>query len=177
MINFSIQKIDADKIELLQAISQQTFIETFESTNSKENMDRYLSEALSIETLQREMDDDEASFYFGYDNSKLIGYLKLNFGNAQTELKDKDGLEIERIYIIKEYLGKGAGQFLLNEAVNIAHLNSAKYLWLGVWEHNERAINFYKKNGFVQFDEHDFVLGDDIQTDIMMRLEIESKLQ
>lgn len=98
--------------------------------------------------------------------------MKLNFGAAQNELKNKQCLEIERIYVLKEYHGKKIGQLLYDKAIQIAKEKNVNYVWLGVWEKNLRAINFYKKNGFVGFDKHIFKLGDDEQTDIMMKLEL-----
>jgi GNAT superfamily N-acetyltransferase len=56
--------------------------------------------------------------------------------------------------------------------IEVAKENSVKFIWLGVWEHNPRAIRFYEKNQFVVFDKHIFMLGDDAQTDLMMRREI-----
>jgi ribosomal protein S18 acetylase RimI-like enzyme len=106
------------------------------------------------------------------NNTKTIGYLKLNFGAAQTELKNEQSLEIERIYVLKEFHGKNIGQLLYDKAIQIAKEKNVNYVWLGVWEENLRAINFYKKNGYVAFDKHIFKLGDDEQTDIMMKLEL-----
>ncbi|MFN5985877.1 MAG: GNAT family N-acetyltransferase, partial [Chitinophagaceae bacterium] len=74
------------------------------------------------------------------------------------------------IYVIQEYQGKKAGQQLYEKAIQVAKEKKAKYLWLGVWEENHKAIQFYKKNGFEVFDQHVFVLGDEKQTDLMMRL-------
>ena len=96
----------------------------------------------------------------------------MNFGQSQTELQDDKALEIERIYVLKEFHGKNVGQILYNKAIEIAKQNKADYVWLGVWEENPRAIAFYKKNGFVEFDKHIFKLGDDEQTDIMMKLKL-----
>jgi ribosomal protein S18 acetylase RimI-like enzyme len=87
-------------------------------------------------------------------------------------LKDERAMEIERIYVLKDFHGKNVGQLLYQKAIDIALVKKADYVWLGVWEENPRAINFYKKNGFVEFDKHIFVLGDDEQTDIMMRLKL-----
>jgi len=114
-----------------------------------------------------------SEFYFALFDNKVIGYLKINFGQAQTELKDKKALEIERIYVLKKFHGKKVGQILYDTAFKIAKQTGANYLWLGVWEKNPRAINFYKKNGFVEFDKHIFKLGDDEQTDIMMKLQLD----
>jgi ribosomal protein S18 acetylase RimI-like enzyme len=105
-------------------------------------------------------------------DQNVIGYLKLNFGASQTELKDNNALEIERIYVLKEFHGKKVGQFLFDKAIEIAKEYHVAYVWLGVWENNKRALQFYTKNGFVEFDQHIFVLGDEAQTDIMMKLEL-----
>ena len=111
---------------------------------------------------------------FAFQENEVIGYLKINHGQSQTELKDATAMEIERIYVLKEFHGKNIGQLLFEKAIALAIQKNANYVWLGVWEENPRAINFYKKNGFVEFDKHIFVLGDDEQTDIMMRLELKS---
>lgn len=172
MKNIDIKKVTLENIDQLQKIGRQTFFETFSSGNTEENMKKYLEEELSITKLTTELNDKNAEFYFANHDEKVIGYLKLNFGQSQTELQDDKALEIERIYVLKEYHGKSVGQFLYDKAIQIARKNCAEYVWLGVWEENSRAINFYKKNGFVEFDKHIFKLGNDEQTDIMMKLEL-----
>jgi ribosomal protein S18 acetylase RimI-like enzyme len=99
----------------------------------------------------------------------VIGYLKINTGQAQTELQDSQALEIERIYVLKSFHGKKVGQLLYEKAMSVAAELGVNYVWLGVWEKNARAIRFYSKNGFEPFDKHIFKLGDDVQTDIMMK--------
>lgn len=172
MTIISIQKATHNDIQALQEISKQTFYETFSAVNTEENMKMYLRESFSIEKLSSELNDANAEFYFALLDSSVIGYLKLNFGTSQTEMKDNNALEIERIYVSKAYHGKNVGQLLYDKALQIAKEKKADYVWLGVWEENSRAIRFYTKNGFVAFDKHLFKLGDDEQTDIMMRLEI-----
>ena len=171
-----------DKIELiqithshiaaLQQIGRQTFEETFAESNSAENMAKYLEEAYSFEKLNEELNNPNSFFYFAMMDQDVIGYLKLNMGLSQTELKDNDALEIERIYVLKDFHGKKVGQLLFDKAIEIAKEQQVAYVWLGVWEENKRAIHFYTKNGFVEFDQHVFVLGDEAQTDIMMKLQL-----
>jgi predicted FMN-binding regulatory protein PaiB/ribosomal protein S18 acetylase RimI-like enzyme len=156
----------------LQRIGQATFSETFADANTEENMRKYLDEGFSIEKLTEELSNPNSQFYFAELNNKTIGYLKLNIGSSQTELKDNKALEIERIYVLKEFQGKKVGQLLYEKAIQIANNSNVEYVWLGVWEENPRAITFYKKNGFVEFDKHIFRLGNDEQTDIMMKLEL-----
>ncbi|MEO7315393.1 MAG: N-acetyltransferase [Ginsengibacter sp.] len=169
MIPFDIKKVTLDDIDQLQKISRQTFYETFSGGNTEENMEIYLVEGFSIEKLTAELKDKNVEFYFSTLDNSVIGYLKVNFGEAQTELQDDKALEIERIYVSKEFHGKNVGQILYDKAIQIAKLKKTDYVWLGVWEENPRAINFYKKNGFIEFGKHIFKLGNDEQTDIMMK--------
>jgi ribosomal protein S18 acetylase RimI-like enzyme len=157
---------------VLQAISKQTFTEAFSEENSEENMRKYLNEQLSAEKLSEELADKNSAFYFAKSDNKVIGYLKLNFGQSQTEIKDTLSVEIERIYVLKEFYGKEVGKQLLEMAIQISRQRKADYIWLGVWEHNQKAISFYRKFGFTEFGTHIFKLGNEEQTDIMMKLAI-----
>jgi ribosomal protein S18 acetylase RimI-like enzyme len=172
MAEICIKLVTINDIGQLQKISRQTFYETFSEGNTEENIAKYLEEGFSVTKLTSELSNNDAQFYFATLEDNTIGYLKLNFGQAQTELQDDKALEIERIYVLKEFHGKGVGQLLYDKAIQIAKQKSADYVWLGVWEENPRAINFYKKNGFVEFDKHVFKLGNDNQTDIMMKLKL-----
>ena len=173
MDKIEIKKIGLSEIEQLQVIGRQTFLETFAEVNTEENMNKYLAESFAVDKLTAELTTPDSEFYFASLDNRVIGYLKVNSGQAQTELKDPNGLELERIYVLKEFHGKQVGQILYNTAFDIAKQIDADYLWLGVWEENQRALRFYRKNGFIEFDKHIFKLGDDEQTDIMMRLKID----
>lgn len=169
MENIVIRKVRLQDIILLQQIGRQTFYETFAASNTEENMSKYLKDGFAEAQLRAELGNEASAFYFATLDGNVIGYLKLNFGDAQTELQDQSSLEIERIYVLQEYQGKKVGQVLYDKAIQIAYEKKADYVWLGVWEDNQRAIHFYQKNEFVPFDKHIFKLGDDEQTDIMMK--------
>ena len=159
MDNFEIIKVNSNDIPFLQKVGRQTFFETFSQTNTEENMQKYLEESFSSDKLLGELNNPDSLFYFAKYNDEIVGYLKLNFGHSQ-------------IYVLKDFQGKKIGQKLYEKAVEVAKQNKVKYIWLGVWEKNQKAIDFYEKNGFVPFDKHIFVLGDDKQTDIMMKMEL-----
>jgi ribosomal protein S18 acetylase RimI-like enzyme len=167
-----IWKVSINDIDKLREIGKMTFAETFSSDNSEENMMEYLENGFSTEKLKTELTDKNAEFYFAEFDGKVIGYLKVNVGQSQTEIKIKNALEIERIYVLKEFHGKKVGQILYEKALQLAKEKKVEYVWLGVWEQNPRAIRFYEKNGFVEFDKHIFKLGNDEQTDIMMKLKL-----
>lgn len=164
-----VQVNPADVFEL-QKIGRDTFFETFSAENDPSDMSKYLEVGFSIKKLSSELKNPDSLFYFAKLDGYVIGYLKINFGLSQTELKNEASLEIERIYVLSQYHGKQMGQSLFEKAIQIAKEKNVNYVWLGVWEKNVRAINFYKKNGFVEFDKHLFILGNDEQTDIMMKL-------
>ena len=166
----NIRAISISDLAQLQKIGKTTFAETFTEHNTKEDLDKYLEESFSNEKLSSELNNPYSSFYFAEIEDNVVGYLKINFGASQTELKDNKAVEIERIYVLQAYHGKKIGQLLFNKAIEIAKEHKANYVWLGVWEENHRALQFYKKNGFVPFDTHIFKLGNDEQIDIMMKL-------
>lgn len=172
METIEISKVTINDLDQLQKIARQTFFETYSALNTEENMTKYLQENFSIKNLSIELKNENSEQYFAALEGKVIGYLKLNFGIAQTELKNNKSIEIERIYVLKDFHGKNIGQQLYEKAINIARDKNADYIWLGVWVENPRAIRFYKKNGFIEFDKHIFKLGEDEQTDIMMKLEL-----
>jgi diamine N-acetyltransferase len=172
MADIEVKRITLNEITQLQKIGRQTFQETFSDPNSEENMQKYLDESFSTEKLSAELNNKDSEFYFATLENNVIGYLKVNFGASQTELKDDKALEIERIYVLKEFHGKKVGQLLYDKAIEIARQKNNDYVWLGVWINNIKAISFYKKNGFVEFDKHIFKLGNDEQIDIMMKLKL-----
>lgn len=164
-----ISSVSIADIEVLQQIGKETFFETFAESNSEEDMKKYLEESFSHVKLTAELNNPDSRFFIVWDTTNAVGYLKLNFGKAQTELQDNAALEIERIYVKKEYHGLKVGQLLYEKALEVAEQEQKEYVWLAVWEENHRAIRFYTKNGFVAFDKHIFKLGDEEQTDIMMK--------
>jgi len=164
-----IEKIGPDDMATLQEISRSTFFETFADSNSESDMQQYLNGNFALDKLAAELGNENSLFYIAWDNGAAIGYLKVNTGEAQTELREEHSLEIERIYVLNEYHGKKVGQLLYDQALEVAgHLGKTS-VWLGVWEENPSAIRFYEKNGFMAFGTHVFKMGDDEQTDIMMR--------
>lgn len=167
-----IEPVTKDDLDVLRELSISTFYESFILANSEKNMQDYINIHLTREKLTMELEDSNSKFYFVLLDGNPVGYLKINTGKSQTELQSENSVEIERIYVDKNYQGKKLGQVLFEKATDVARDLKAQYLWLGVWEKNEGAMKFYERNGLEKFSEHLFKLGDDIQTDIMMRLKL-----
>jgi len=167
-----IPPVTTNDVDALRDISVQTFTETFAHQNTESDMRKYVSENLSLDQLSKELNSKDSSFYFLKLEGQIAGYLKLNKNEAQTEIKNNYSLEIERIYVKQEFHGKQFGKLLLQKAIDIAKEQGYHYIWLAVWERNLKAIAFYLKHGFVEFDKHTFQLGADLQIDIMMKMNL-----
>ena len=168
----TLKRVTITDAEALRLLSKETFYYFFGPLNDKANMDSYASTAFTPEKIQAELNNPDSHFYFALLDGQLTGYIKLNFGSAQTEFQDNDSLEVERIYVLAEYHSKKIGHQLFNFATQTAIDKGLKYIWLGVWEHNHKAISFYEKHGFKIFGSHPFMLGDDQQTDLLMKKEL-----
>jgi ribosomal protein S18 acetylase RimI-like enzyme len=167
--NLSLHIATTEDLDTLQQISLHTFYDAFYHVNTPKFYYEYTNRAFSKQQLLAELQNPDTEFQFLKSNDELVGYFKLNYRNAQSDVKDPHSLEIERIYTLKQYQSHGFGKFLLDNIKEIAKQKKLEYIWLGVWEKNTRAIHFYEKNGFRIFSSHDFHFGSDIQTDLLMR--------
>ncbi|MDF1571986.1 MAG: GNAT family N-acetyltransferase [Bacteroidales bacterium] len=168
----SIYEINSAHLKELRTIAIRTFEETFAATNSRENMDHYYAMRFNARLLTEELQHPESWWYFIEFQGKLAGYLKVNVGQAQTELQEEEGFEVERIYVLKAFHGSGVGAALMEQAIRLGREKGKKYLWLGVHEENYRALRFYGKFGLQEFDDHVFMMGKQPQRDLLMRMEL-----
>jgi len=168
----SLREADFADLASLLDLAQTSFVQAFTEGNKPENVQAYLSQAFTPVQLEKEWRNPASTFLLASLEGKLVGYTKVNLAAAQTDVQDPESLEVARLYTLEEVWGKGVGQFLLNAALDFAKEKGKTFVWLGVWEHNARAISFYEKNRFKAFGSHPFPFGDEIQTDWLMRVEI-----
>jgi ribosomal protein S18 acetylase RimI-like enzyme len=152
-------------------MARTAFLQAFTAGNKPENVSAYLDEAFTLEQFEKELAHPASTFFVAELEGELIGYTKVNLVPAQTDVHDPESLEIARLYVLEDHLGSGLGKKLLDTAIDFAKQNQKKYLWLGVWEMNVRAIRFYEKNGLRIFGSHPFPFGDEVQTDYLMRID------
>ena len=145
-------------IPALSNLCADTFRETFSHDNTEEELQAFFDEAYNHDVLKRELDHDESETYLAYVDDVLAGYLKVNWGDAQTESELENAFEVQRLYVLKEYHGQGVGKALFEKALRIAESGNFSWAWLGVWEKNYKAQRFYTQYGFEKFGEHQFVV-------------------
>lgn len=168
-MNLMIRKATTKDALLIADISHQTFFETFAPHNKKEDMDKFLSEQFTKGKLMLEVGKIENTFLLACHNQDVAGYVKLRESRPPGSLGHSKAMEIARLYARNNMIGKGVGKALMQASINVAGEKNKETLWLGVWEKNQRAIDFYIKWGFEKFDETNFLLGNDLQTDWLMK--------
>jgi ribosomal protein S18 acetylase RimI-like enzyme len=166
-----IRKATSSDLGNLLQMARTAFLQAFTAGNKPENVAAYLAEAFTLEQFEKELNHPASTFFAAELEDEIIAYTKVNLVPAQTDVHDPDSLEIARLYVLEDHLGSGLGKKLLDTAIDFAKQHQKKYLWLGVWEHNARAIRFYEKNGLRVFGSHPFPFGDEVQTDYLMRID------
>ena len=164
-----IRHATTEDAKLIADISHQTFFETFAQHNSSEDMHKFLNEQFTKGKLMMEVHAKENLFLLAYDQHEVAGYAKLRDSRVPGSLKNTNAMEVARLYAMTHKIGKGVGAALMEKCIHVAREKEKQLIWLGVWEKNHRAIEFYTKWGFEKFDETDFLLGDDLQKDWLMR--------
>jgi diamine N-acetyltransferase len=171
--NIRFRTCEITDLDTLRTIAYRTYDDAFRHMNTSSNVDAYLESAFTRAKLEEEMRNPLSAFFFPYSDGVLAGYMKINEGAAQSDLADPAALEIERIYVLRDFQGLGLGRAMVEKALEIARKKEKKFLWLGVWEKNENAIAFYKRMGFRKAGTHPFTMGTDRQTDWIMRREVQ----
>ncbi|MDC8005389.1 GNAT family N-acetyltransferase [Aureisphaera galaxeae] len=173
-MDFDITPVTLAEVEQLRELAVATFIHTYAAFNTPENMKSYIATHFNSAHLASEIQNTDIHYFFIRSKGTLAGYIKLNEGETQTEARFPNSLEIERIYVSPQHHGKGLGHALLLKSIEVAKERKLPYIWLGVWDQNTKAIDFYERNGFYKDGIHPFMLGDEPQRDYVMKLEVNS---
>ncbi len=167
--DLQIRLTESSELANLRALAEETFVQSFGHQNTIDDMKAYVGEAFTIDHITKEYHDPHSRFFFATMQEEVIGYLKINVESAQNESLLENAMEIERIYVKADFQGNQVGRRLLSFVMDLASKEHYSFVWLGVWDQNHRAIEFYQKNGFEVFSSHQFLLGQDEQTDMLMK--------
>jgi len=171
-LRISLAKPNLPTATQLADLGRQTFQDTFAAANKPEDMAAYLAENFGPEKQLAELQDRGNTFLLAHIQNELVGYAKLRDNSALGLEEDKDPagrLEIERLYVREDWQGTGLGAALMRGILALAEQLHCRAVVLGVWEKNDKAKAFYQRFGFRPIGEHPFQLGQDVQTDIILR--------
>lgn len=175
MPSHHIAPVTPGQLDILVELERQTFTEAFDSVYTPEDLAAFLHSKKSQEALAAEMAAPDARYFILWYEQQPAGFLKLNL----YKQPDSDGplptpvMEVEKIYMRKQFHGMRLGKQLIEHSFQIAGANSISTIWLGVWEHNHKAIRFYQQQGFEKFGEHTFLVGNQSDTDWLMKKQLQ----
>ena len=156
--------------EPLAALAERTFRDTFADDNSPDDVDMYIRSSFALDRVRAELADDVNTFLLAFMDGEEHpdGYAKLRTGTAEPSVSGPDPVELQRLYVDRNAIGRGVGAALMRASLEAARSARHRTLWLGVWERNARAIAFYERWHFERVGYHVFRLGSDGQTDLIM---------
>ena len=173
MTSLTIRLADIADAALIADLSRQTFYETFAAQNTPADIEKFMNEQFTREGLIAEVGSSNNIFILAFDGHQPAGYVRLKQGSFEDGLDAENPIEIARFYAVPTMIGKGVGKAMMLRCIALAAEQKHDYIWLGVWEKNQRAIHFYTAFGFSKFGEHGFWVGNDLQTDWLMRRSIQ----
>lgn len=165
----TIRSCSLNDAKTIVSMGIRTFRDTFDDMNTPENMMLYINSTFTLRKIKEEIQEPGSVFFLAEKKKEPVGYARVRISPKPDGLGLSSALEIERLYADKLYIGKRVGHALMSSCLHYAREHEYDTVWLGVWEHNARAIAFYEKWGFERFGEHVFMLGNDAQTDLMMK--------
>ncbi len=163
-----IYKVKPEEAAEFAKFSADLFEETFTKSNSAEDMRLYLEESFAITKIKQELTNPNTYCFYATKNSMPIGCIKIILHQNHASFTGIKTAEVSRLYVCKEYHNQKIGAALMQFTIGFALENQTEKLWLGVWEHNQKAIDFYLGWGFIKTQTLQFKLGNDLQVDWLM---------
>lgn len=168
-----IRKATKEDCPVIVELGKKTFTETYSEISSNAAVQEYVEKKISPGNIREELDNPLSCFYIGFIDDEPVAFTKLRYDRMAKGLTGKKGIEIERIYVLKEYQGVKVGKEMMEKCKQVALREEFDMIWLQVWQHNHKAVQFYQKAGFVVYDTAIFSYGKDMeQDDFLMRLDL-----
>lgn len=162
-------RVKSEDVAVLRQLAVETYGETFGEDIPQADLEHFYAHDLSEEELEKSLAQPESATYFVLHEGQPVGFLKVNWGQAQTEQELENAFEIQKIYILKSHQGFGLGKEMFEFALNEAKNRGFDWVWLGVWERNFKAQKFYFGYGFERFSQHDYITGETVDTDWLLK--------
>ena len=173
--SLAVRRAQVNDAAMLAELGARTFRESFGAENTPENMAAYLEIAFDVSLIARELADLRVTYLVGEIGNAAASYAMVREVDAPASVSGPSPLELVRFYVDDPWHGTGVARMMMDACDDEARRRGARTLWLGVWERNPRAIRFYEKCGFRDVGSHEFVLGEDVQTDRVMERAIPAR--
>ncbi len=158
----------ADDAAALAALARDTWVETFGPLYPPEDLAMYLTAKYGEPIQRAEIADKDSLYFLAERDGALVGYCMV--GALELPVEDADAVELHRLYVSEDVKGEGVAPSLMQMALDWARDREAGAIYLSVWENNHRAQRFYRRYGFVDHGEWDFMVGRVADRDLIWKL-------
>ena len=145
----SITKAEPKDIPILCSIGRQTLLESHGHSAPQHVMLEYVDDKFSETFLTNELNDSDNIFHLIHYNNQPVGYSKIIYNIPIENMAAKNITKMERLYVLQEFHSLKPGHELMQFNIELSKQNGQAGMWLYTWKENYRAINFYKRVGFV----------------------------
>lgn len=166
-----IKQAHPDAADSLAQLAERIFRDTFMTENNVADIDLYCAKSFGPESQRRELQDPNYVTILAELEGSLVGFAQVRLNSPKDCVRAAHPSELYRLYVSREWHGRGLSHEIMAEVLAVTARGGDNHLWLGVWEHNPKAIAFYRKYGFSIVGEHTFHLGSDPQRDLIMARE------
>ncbi|MGL6267760.1 MAG: GNAT family N-acetyltransferase [Chitinophagaceae bacterium] len=167
-----IERANESQIGIIVELSRKTFIETYAEPGNLENLNLYIDSHLTVEQIGLEFAEPKFRFYIAWIEGKPVGFTKIRKDRHPKGISMQKSMEIQRIYVLQEFQGFSVGKELMKMVKELAREEGDQVIWLQVWQKNDKAIQFYRKAGFVVYETASFEFGNEIHNDFLLRFDL-----
>lgn len=164
-----IEEARFDQIPAMRHVAISSYADTFADSNTPENLQAFFETAYNLPKLEQEFFEIDSKLYLALEDEAVIGFVRLRKSDEAQSYLGESAIELQRLYVLTSAQGKSVGRLLMEKALEYAISKQFEWIWLGVWEKNYRAQQFYNRWGFERFSEHTFWMGDDPQVDWLLK--------
>ena len=156
----AIRQAGSEDAQIIALLGRITFSETFgQLFTDPQDLWDYLERTFEVRKIEASLQKENNVYWLAYVEDLPVGYAKLKLRSPSPILKSKKTCQLQKIYVLRDYLEMKIGFQLQNVLLKRAVEYRCRQIWLSVLQENERAIKFYKRNGFEPIGDHDFQIG------------------
>lgn len=171
--NIFIRQAAPEDRDIIVDLGRKTFVETYAEVTNNGVIESYVEKRFSPEAIAAELNNPWATFYIAFLDGKPAAFTKLRSDRKAKGLEQQHAIELERIYVLKEYQGVKVGKDMMDKCKEMAAMGRYDLIWLQVWQKNSKAIQFYQKAGFVIYETTVFNYFNEMtQDDFLMRFNL-----
>jgi ribosomal protein S18 acetylase RimI-like enzyme len=162
----------ATDADALSAFAARTFTETYAHYEDQDNLRRHIASVYAPAQQARELADRDVVTLLAHRDERLAAFAQVRRSEAPMCVREAAPIELHRLYVDSPWHGRGVSQHVLASIRDAALALGGETLWLKVWEHNARAIAFYRKSGFIDVGTAEFHVRDDRLTDRVLAMRL-----